>query len=489
MLRSRILWQIWGAFGLILVMVMIVFESFLPDRPPQNASPILPANPSQTINQQTDLLRQRMLTGMGLIGVLMLPLGYLIARRVHRRMACMTELARDLTRGEGHHPTAAQTHHEAGQLFAAINELALSLRHSVEQVTGERDQLESVLAGLTEGVVALDLSQRILHVNQAARSMLGLRELEVLGKQFSEVPTLTEIKQAVATGIAERKSMTATISFGSKTLECSLLLTHQQSSADNDDIDRQRIGYTGAILVLEDVTLKLHLEEVRSDFVANASHELKTPISAVRGLVETIIDDPDMSEDVFSRFIERIRQQTIRLDNIVQDLLQLSRFDSSERRKSLSRINLTALLRQVYASKSGDAEDVGLELTLVLQASTLAVDGEVEALNQMVTNLVDNALKYTPEGGKIQLKLLQRGARAHIEVKDNGIGIAGDDKLRIFERFYRVDQARSREQGGTGLGLAIVKHIARAHHGSVSVESAPGKGSVFSVQLPLAADA
>ncbi len=208
--------------------------------------------------------------------------------------------------------------------------------------------------------------------------------------------------------------------------------------------------------------------------------------------METIIDDPEMPQEVFSRFIERIRQQTIRLDSIVQDLLQLSRFDASERKQSLFRINLADLLRQIFESKITDAAAADVEFNLDIHTSgcqqmdELIVEGEAEALTQMVTNLLDNALKYTPRGGQVQLRLRQTGALACIEVEDNGIGIPGDETERVFERFYRVDQARSRQLGGTGLGLAIVKHIAQAHHGRVRLDTGLGKGSTFGVQIPLA---
>ena len=219
--------------------------------------------------------------------------------------------------------------------------------------------------------------------------------------------------------------------------------------------------------------------------MANASHELKTPISAIRGLVETIIDDPNMSQDVFDRFMERVRAQALRLDVIVQDLLQLSRFDSTERKKELASVSLTSVMRQVHRAKLMDAADAKVDLTLDIQNDGLDVAGEIEALNQMITNLVDNALKYTDEDGTVVMRISQMGAMAKIDVIDNGIGISREDSERIFERFYRVDRARSRALGGTGLGLAIVKHIAQSHMGSVAVDSKLGKGSTFTVQIPM----
>ncbi len=433
------------------------------------------ALPLTSIDEQMGALQNRIYASAGTVGLLFLLIGYFLAYRVATPIVRITEIARNVAKGEYHLRLPTDRADEIGQLSVVINELALGAQERIDELTGNRNRLAAVLAGLAEGVIAFDLSQRVLHVNEAALTMLGLRMDQVLDKQFDQVPTIKEIKQAVQTCVSEQTNVVSTVSFGDQSFECTCV----QMDAVSDD-------GAGGILVLEDITERLRLEKVRSDFVANASHELKTPISAIRGLVETIIDDPEMPDDVFDRFVERIRQQTIRLDRIVQDLLHLSRFDSSERAKSVTRVDLPGLLRQVYQAKSYDAADAGVELALDLQAESLEITGEAEALNQLVTNLVDNAIKYTSEGGEVTLRLLRRGAMANVEVQDNGMGISPDETQRIFERFYRVDRARSRDLGGTGLGLAIVKHIAQAHKGSVSVDSQIGLGSTFCVQIPLA---
>jgi two-component system phosphate regulon sensor histidine kinase PhoR len=241
----------------------------------------------------------------------------------------------------------------------------------------------------------------------------------------------------------------------------------------------------GAIVVLQDVTEMLRLEQVRSDFVANASHELKTPIAAIRGFSETILDDDDMTEAVRLRFVGRIRSQATRLDNIVQDLIHLSRFDAYAVKMQVGKIDLSSILGEVFQAKLEDAADAGIDFKIELPPEAVEVQGELTALEQMVANLVDNAFKYSGAEGTVVLRLGCTGQMAVIEVEDNGIGIAEDEQQRIFERFYRVDRGRSREQGGTGLGLAIVKHIALSHNGSVSVTSKLEKGSTFCVNIPL----
>ena len=438
------------------------------------------ALPLTAIEEQMTALRLRITVSAVLVGLLSLLVAYFLAYRVTRPITRMTRVASDIAQGEYHLRVPVDDREdEIGQLAAVVNELALGAQSRIDELTSNRNRLAAVLAGLTEGVIALDLSQRVQHVNEAALSILGVQRKEILNQYFNELSVVRELRQMVRTSIDEETSTVSTIRFNNKTIECNCVIIE----GDHDDDDDEG---RGAVLVMEDVTERLRLEEVRSDFVANASHELKTPISAIRGLIETIIDDPEMPQDIFNRFVERIRQQTIRLDNIVQDLLQLSRFDSSEREKAVTRLDLAGLLRQVYQSKSYDATDAGVEFELDLQVDSLAVDGEAEALNQLVSNLVENAIKYTGDGGRVQLRLMKVGAMAHIEVQDNGIGISKDETQRIFERFYRVDRARSRDLGGTGLGLAIVKHIAQAHNGSVTVVSQLGRGSRFTVQLPLA---
>jgi two-component system phosphate regulon sensor histidine kinase PhoR len=228
-----------------------------------------------------------------------------------------------------------------------------------------------------------------------------------------------------------------------------------------------------------------HLEQVRRDFVANASHELKTPISAIRGFIETIIDDPEMPKEILQQFIQRTGNQVIRLDNVVQDLIDLSRFDSQDGVLTVTPVDLVPLLQQVHAEILDDAKLADVRIEIDNQQASLVVGGDKEALHQMIRNLAENGIKYSGADGKVTLVINQSDDQAVIEVTDRGIGISSEDQQRIFERFYRVDRARSRERGGTGLGLSIVKHIAQSHNGTVQVHSQIDKGSTFTVRLPL----
>ncbi len=433
------------------------------------------AVPLESVERQLAALRNQILLSGTIIAAIFLVVGFLLARQFTIPITRMTEGASRISRGDYDFRLPEGRSDEIGQLAVALNELARGTQERIKALTSSRNQLAAILSGLTEGVIAVDLDQTILHINDSARAMLHLSQREIVNRQLGDVVRVEEIVQAVDTCLAELITTNSTVKVDAKTLDVSVVLLRNQDWT----------SAAGAIVVLQDITEMLRLEQVRSDFVANASHELKTPISAIRGFVETILDDANMPEEVLQRFIKRIRSQSARLDQIVKDLIHLSRFDTHAREMSVSQIDLAFLIRKVHADKSEDAIDAGVMLELDIIDKEVEVAGEQEALYQMLSNLVDNAIKYTQADGVVRVRLRTLSRMAVIEVEDTGIGIAEDEQQRIFERFYRVDRARSREQGGTGLGLSIVKHIAQSHRGSVMVTSQVNKGSVFTVRLPL----
>jgi len=242
----------------------------------------------------------------------------------------------------------------------------------------------------------------------------------------------------------------------------------------------------GAVVVLHDVTQLRRLETVRQDFVANVSHELKTPLTAIRGLVETLLDDGAMDEATRQRFLTKLRDQTARVSALMTDLLAISQIESRETALEVEMLDLRDPIRESLKALLPSAEKKGVTVESEVPDEPVTESCDAEAIRRVFDNLLDNAVKYTPEEGRVWVRLRTEGDSALVEVADTGIGIEPRDQERIFERFYRVDKARSRELGGTGLGLSIVKHIVQAHGGEVSVESVPGRGSTFRVRLPLA---
>ncbi len=431
------------------------------------------AMPLEIIQSQLSELRSRIFLSALLITTVFLIIGFLLARRVTRPLVEITDTAEQIAMGRYGLRLPGSQRDEIGKLSAAMNELASETETRIHDLTSSCNQLATILAGLTEGVIAVDMDSTILHINDAAQKMLSVDAQYLQLAQLRDLPPAAELTQSTQSCLQERISLHISIKVDERNIDVLI--------APLDGLDNQVIG---AIIVLQDITEMLHLEKVRSDFVANASHELKTPISAIRGLVETIIDDSSMDKSVLTTFLGRIQNQAIRLDTIVQDLIRLSRFDAQDTIRRDSNVNLSEIIRAVYKAKLEDAADSGVDLMLDIPSDSIVIQGESEALDQMVSNLVDNAIKYCGDDGKVELRLSRRGQMACIEVKDNGIGIPKEDQQRIFERFYRVDRGRSREQGGTGLGLSIVKHVVGSHHGEVTVRSGLDKGTVFEVRIP-----
>ena len=339
---------------------------------------------------------------------------------------------------------------------------------------GLRHPFEAVGSRIAEGVLVLDQDRRLLYINQVAADLFQVDKKSAMGTVLQTLVPAAEVEQAVEAVFLQQTDLARTVLHGGKWLELTLAYLAGLEG-----------GAGQVLLVFNDVTRVRQLERVRSDFVANASHELKTPIAAILGIVETVLDDRDMQSKTRRRFIERIRRQTLRMNMLVTDLLMLSRLDAIDRVTDSEPVCLNQLVLELYDSLLDDAEDRGLHLGVQLPDEDVYVDGDAKALDQLIKNLLDNAIEYSEPGRKVVLRLGALAQMVSIQVQDEGIGIKREDQERIFERFFQVDKARSRKSPSTGLGLSIVKHVARAHGGDVKVESRFGFGSTFTVRIPL----
>ncbi|MGA0805059.1 MAG: ATP-binding protein [Pseudohongiellaceae bacterium] len=366
------------------------------------------------------------------------------------------------------------------RLGDAINELARSSAARVSDITADRNRLATIFTGMVEGVIDVDERQHIVHINDAAIALLGLEAGKSKGKPVWQEIREQKITLALDEAVKTRSVIRTQVDY----LRSRDQLVIDLYVASLSDDDSKPIG---AILVLHDVTELKHLERIRTDFVANASHELKTPITAIRGLSETVAGDPDVDRETLQRFMQRIHAQSIRLSQLVGDLMTISRLEADNSRDAFTRINFVDLTARAVSSASGAAELKQQQLGSHLPPERLEVYGDRQNLSQLVDNLIDNAIKYTPEQGRIEVRLARRGDELLLEVEDSGIGISPQYQERVFERFYRIDKARSQSLGGTGLGLSIVRNIAERHGGSVAVKSQLGRGSVFSFRMPLVA--
>jgi len=404
---------------------------------------------------------------------IVLLVSYLLSHRFYQPISAATIYAREIAEGNYQLRLPGRTQDEVGVLERSLNELARKTEDRLDRIVESRNQLEAILSGLDEGVVALDKDETIAHINRAALGLLDLNS-DVVGKKIWEAVRIPKVQSMLEGALNDSVDPDRSLVVNDRSLEVSILTMSSDTGS-----------HVGVILVFQDMTERDRLDKIRSDFVANASHELKTPLAAIKGIIETIIDDEEMPKDVARKFFYRVLSQTNRLSKIVVDLMQLSRFDSyRDQRVTRDRVELVSELRQVYIAFSVTAEEQQVHLVLENVEDKIFVLGDSEALSQLISNLVENAIKYSPPDSTVVMRIEREKNFVVIRVKDNGIGISPAEQQRIFERFYRIDPARSRELGGTGLGLSIVKHIADVHDGSVEVTSQQGNGSMFTVRLP-----
>ncbi|MBU4603767.1 MAG: PAS domain S-box protein, partial [Proteobacteria bacterium] len=350
-----------------------------------------------------------------------------------------------------------------------------NLQSTINDITQSRDRLEAILRGMVEGVLVIDNDGQVLLANRALMKMLELKAVPP-GRLPSEIIRNADLLEALDEARAGREYVWREIqTLGNTPRFLEAHVVRISSEADGP----------GMVCVLHDITERKRLEKTRRDLVANVSHELRTPLTAVRGAAETLLDGALDSPQYASHFAELILRQSHRLERLVQDLMELASLESGESPPRLRPIDAAELADSVMEGVIDLAQTQGIELERRLPREPLVFAADARQVEQAVLNLLDNAIKYSGQGGRVTLAMEEKNGEVVISVSDTGPGIAAEFLPRLFERFYRVDTNRSREMGGTGLGLAIVKHIAQVHHGRVEVASAPGQGSTFRLILPL----
>ncbi len=434
--------------------------------------------PVTSIEGELRSIQTKIALGGLLIAALAAWISLLISRRIIRPIEEMKKGTDRFADGDLTHRLATPDSEELAGLAEALNQMAAQLDRRIKIIVRQRNELETVLASMLEGVVAIDTEERIININAAAASFFECGPEVCPGRNLQEIFRNSALQHFVRESISSKVPKEDDISMhhnGEKTL-------HLQSSPLLD-ANKEHIG---TLVVFNDVTHLRRLEDMRRDFVANVSHEIKTPLTAIKGFVETLrlgnVDKPEETE----RFLEIIQNHVDRLSFIVEDLLSLSRIEQEDERKTIQigmGIILDVLKSAIQICRS-NAEEKNIDIIHICDPK-LAFWFDSSLLEQAVVNLLDNAIKYSEPNSTIQLKADHHESEVKIIVEDRGIGIAKKHLPRLFERFYRVDKARSRNLGGTGLGLAIVKHIAHAHGGNVTVESTLGEGSVFTIHLPI----
>ncbi len=367
---------------------------------------------------------------------------------------------------------------EIGELASVINAMAGRLEDRIEAVERQRNEQEAIFTGMVEGLVVVDENERIVRINPAASSFLGVDIADAEGRAIQEVVRNPYLQKFVA------KTLGSAV-----TVEEDLTLRDERGElyvqAHGVQLLRPDGRVRGGVIVLNNVTRLRKLENLRRDFVANVSHELRTPVTSIKGFVETLLDGALRDPDDAARFLDIIARQADRMDSIIEDLLLLSGIERGMEKSEVSveKGIIIDVLRDALEVCEHKAKGKKIEIKLDCAADLEAPVNE-PLLEQAVINLLDNAIKYSDEGGPVEISVSRHADEITIELRDEGCGINKEDIPRLFERFYRVDKARSRKLGGTGLGLAIVKHIMQAHGGSVTVASNPGEGSTFTLHLP-----
>jgi two-component system phosphate regulon sensor histidine kinase PhoR len=369
------------------------------------------------------------------------------------------------------------------QLVRVFNAAAPEIQGRIDRLEQDRQQLRVVLGAMAEAVIAVDARRRLLFANTSADALFGLDGSSV-GRLVPELIRSPQVQQAVEATLQLYHPDAHQEEVVLPGRESSIRGPARILSVRGTPLPGQ--PPSGAVLVFHDVTDLRRLERMRQDFVANASHELKTPLASIKAYAETLLDGALTDESVNRRFLESIDEQVDRLNQLILDMLSLARLESSHEFFEHGPLAVVPVLESCFEGNRGRAEAKNLVLTFdrgKLDGETLVLADE-EAVRQIFDNLIDNAIKYTPSGGRVRVSCSLDPAAVTVEVVDTGIGIPRDDLPRIFERFYRVDKARSRELGGTGLGLSIVKHLISSIRGEISVTSRPGSGSRFTVRIP-----
>ena len=365
---------------------------------------------------------------------------------------------------------------ELGELSRNSNFMMETMENTIEEVEYKHLQLNSVLKSISHGILVIDIDGNIILINDEARKMIKSKCIgKEEGKNIKQVIHVEKILNGIEKYI------------GSKENNCEKLKLEDETvyklKIDPVYLQNSKNAIIGSIINIENITEIVKLENMRRDFVANVSHELKTPLTSINGFVETLIINEDLPSDKRNRFLAIIQKESDRLKRLIEDILLLSSIESKNNLVT-ENVLLYNIFKEVYEMISYIASSKHIKIYYNFEDENVAIQAYGDYIKQLFLNLIDNAIKYTPEGGTVIINQFTRNNEITIEVIDNGVGIPKEDQSKIFQRFYRVDKARSRSVGGTGLGLAITKHIVNSLQGNISVESKLGEGSKFIVTIP-----
>ena len=405
-------------------------------------------------------------------------LSFFITSSITAPINDLTEKAEKMASGDFSQEIRGKSNDEIGRLADMFNILRRELDDNITEISNEKSKLETILKYMADGLIAVDLSGQIIHANAAARALLDLSDEEMENLNFSGI--LQKFgKKDIADGI---KNITSSEVMNEIVMYRSNILSIRYArftAEDDNDI--------GVIMLIQDITESQKLEQMQTDFVANVSHELRTPLTTIKSYTETLLESGIEDEETQKNFLMVIDDETERMSRLVKELLQLSRLDSHREKMNFKELEVGKILEDCVKKITLTAQAKEQTVECVYDRNTpLYIMGDRDKMQQVILNILTNSIKYTQAGGKIRLNAWKEDDVVCITVEDNGIGISDAELSRIFERFYRVDKARSRAMGGTGLGLSIAKQIIEVHGGSILAQSKEGSGTTMQITLPLA---
>lgn len=367
---------------------------------------------------------------------------------------------------------------DMGEFARNYNKMLKDKYKTFEEVEYKNMQLRSILKSISHGIIAIDVEGNILLINNEAKRIIECpNDVKVEGRNINFAVKNEKILKQIIKFMGSKEHKKKEIKLEGYRF-CSIKL-------DPVYLQNNKSIIIGSIVNIEDITERVRLENMRSDFVANVSHELKTPLTSISGFAETLKMNEDMDPETRKRFLDIIDGEANRLRRLINDILTLSFIENAEQSSNEEVVNIYDVYKRVEAMVKNNADTKNISIFCECSSDDISISANRDYIKQIMLNLVDNAVKYTPSDGKVNVSIFKDGGNIVIKIKDNGMGIPEEDIDRIFERFYRVDKARSREIGGTGLGLAIVKHIVIQLQGTINVESKVNEGSTFTVKLPI----
>jgi two-component system phosphate regulon sensor histidine kinase PhoR len=429
------------------------------------------ALPLTQIDKSLQHINRVIIIGAVIAAVIAILLAFQILRITTEPVKKLTQLSKKMAQGELDQEIQITSQDEVGELARAFNQMAARLKEMVALITNERDRMATILSNIDDAILMVDGDSKITTMNRTAENIFQISEKKALGHTFIEIVRDHELNELLQRCLSTRKQQTGAVEIKLKKQFLSTIATPLP-------------GDGGCLVHIQDLTELRRLEMIRQDFISNISHELRTPIASVKALAETLnegaIEDPSVAKD----FSSRINVEVDKLAQMVQELGELSRIESGEAPLQKKPVNIAGAIEHAVDRLRAQADRAGLNLDFVIPSTLPKVMADEARVEQVLVNIIHNAIKFTPSGGRISISAKARDNDILVSVSDTGVGIPADDLPRIFERFYKADKSRS--GGGTGLGLAIAKHIVEAHGGRIWAESMEGRGSTFNFTLPLA---